>query len=264
MNLFEFSKLAHIVVGAVVLFAFWGAVLAVKGSDRHRRYGRTYLLSMSLLLAITLVMIAGMLVTGQRMRAVFNVYVSLISVVTVWMAWASIRYRNDVESYRGRVGKLLCGALGAYGIFLASMAPTMGAPARIVMVAAFATLGLSIAAALLNRIIRGANHSRWWLSDHLTAMALNFAATHASFSILAGGAVFPALKEPWTRTTILIGWMVTALAVRVWAGQRFLKTAPANERPNSTSGSTIAQRSPSVRHIPVAGTDAAQRFLNQS
>jgi len=47
-----------------------------------------------------------------------------------------------------------------------------------------------------------------WLSEHLTAMAINFAATYPSFSILAGGSVFPSFKKPWTRTAILTAWML--------------------------------------------------------
>ena len=53
-------------------------------------------------------------------------------------------------------------------------------------------------------------------------MSVNFAATHASFSILALSTVFPALKEPWTRTAILVAWMTSALVVRLWAARRFL------------------------------------------
>jgi hypothetical protein len=53
-------------------------------------------------------------------------------------------------------------------------------------------------------------------------MGINFAATHASFSILAGGSIFPVLQQPWVRTGILVTWMASALVVRLWAGRRFL------------------------------------------
>jgi hypothetical protein len=90
------------------------------------------------------------------------------------------------------------------------------------MVAAFAVLGLSIAAAMARRLVKRNDSPRWWLAEHLTGMGINFAATHASFSILAGSSVFPALKEPWVRTGILVAWMCSALVVRLWAGRRFL------------------------------------------
>ncbi len=222
MNLFELTRLAHIVVGAAVLVTFWRAALAVKGGAAHRRFGRHYLLSMTALLALALVMAAGMAQQGQGMRAVFNVYVALISVASVWMAWRSIEDRGDPDAYRGWVCRGLCAALGAYGVFLLAMVPKMGTPARMAMVLAFAVLGLSIFASLLRRIVKGADHPRWWLSEHLTAMALNFAATHASFSILGLGALLPAVKEPWTRTAILASWMIAAGIVRWWAGRRFM------------------------------------------
>jgi len=222
MDLFESARLAHIVVGCVVLPAFWGALLATKGSSFHRRSGRVYVAAMALLLAATMVMVAGMVVAGAAMRAVFNVYVSLISVASVWMAWRSVLDRHDVRRYLGWPYRLICVALGGYGLFLAGMVPRMGTPARMAMVAAFSLLGLTIAGAMAWRLWRKADHARWWLSEHLTAMAINFAATHASFSILAGGALIPVIKEPWVRTGILVAWMLSALAMRLWAGRRFL------------------------------------------
>jgi hypothetical protein len=222
MELLETARSVHIAFGALVLAAFWSAAAARKGSALHRRMGRTFLLSTSALLAVTLVMAAGMASGGQGKRAMFNVYVTLISVTSVWMSWRSIEDRSDVDRYRGLACKLLCGLLGGYGLFVLSIAPRMEHPARVAMVAAFALLGLAVSASLLWRIVRGADHPRWWLSEHLTGMALNFAATHASFSILGLGLLVPQVKEPWTRTTILVSWMLGALIIRLWAGRRFL------------------------------------------
>ena len=230
MDLFESSRLLHIAVGTLVLASFWAAIASRKGGARHRLFGKVYLVAMSILLSATLVMAAGMVVDGTPMRAVFDVYVTLISVVSCWTAWRSIRDRDDVDRYRGAMYKVLCGTLGCYGLFLLTVVPKMGDPARMAMVTAFAVLGLSIAGAMLFRIVRGADHSRWWLSEHLTAMALNFAATHASFSILGMSVIFPVVKQPWVRTGILVSWMIAALIVRVWAGRRFLGSAPPSPR----------------------------------
>lgn len=226
MDLYESARLAHIAVGTVVLSAFWGAAVAAKGSDRHRRFGRTYVVAMALLLGATLVLAAGSVAAGAPMRAVFNVYVTLISVVSVWMAWSSIAHRHAVERYLGWPYRTLCVVLGGYGLFLLAIAPRMESAARTAMVVAFAVLGLAIAAAMAWRLVRRDDTPRWWLAEHLTAMGVNFAATHASFSILAMGAVFPALKEPWTRTAILVAWMTSALVVRVIAGRHYLGSAP--------------------------------------
>lgn len=223
MDLFEAARQAHIAIGVGVLGSFWTAALAAKGGVLHRRGGRTYVGAMGLLLAATLVMSVGMVRAGTPMRAVFDVYVTLISVASVWMAWRSVRDKGDIERYLSWPYKVICVALGGYGLFLLAMVPKMGIPARMAMVTAFAVLGLTIAGAMAWRWWRRADQPRWWLSEHLTAMGVNFAATHASFSILAGGSVFPALKDPWTRTSILAAWMLSALVVRLWAGQRFLR-----------------------------------------
>lgn len=241
MDLYESARLAHIAVGTVVLASFWGAAWARKGSLPHRRFGRVYVLSMVALLAATLVLATGSVLAGDPRRAVFNVYVSLISVASVWMAWSSIAHRDRFERYRGWPYKLICFTLGGYGLFLLTLVPKMGIPARMAMVGAFAVLGLAIAGAMAWRLARGADHARWWLSEHLTAMSINFAATHASFSILALSAVWPALKEPWTRTAILVAWMSSALVVRLWAGRRFLHGTGrlASTAPTGTSRLTV-------------------------
>jgi hypothetical protein len=209
--------------------AFWTAALAPKGDTWHRRGGRVYVWAMAALLAATGVMSVGMVKAGTPLRAVFDVYVSLISVASVWMAWSSVRHRQHIGRYLGWPYRAICLLLGGYALFLLALVPKMGAPARMAMVGAFAVLGLVVAGAMVWRWVRRDDHKQWWLSEHLTAMALNFAATHASFSILAGGALFPALKEPWTRTAILVSWMLSALVVRVWAGRRFLGTPRATE-----------------------------------
>lgn len=223
MDLFASARLAHILVGTVVLASFWTAALAVKGSPTHRLGGRIYAGSMVALLTAALVMVVGMVLGGNPMRAVFNVYVSLLSAASVWIAWRSIVDKADVRRYLGWPYKAICVVLGCYGVFLLVMVPKMGIPARMAMVTAFAVLGLGIASLMGWRLWRRADHPRWWLSEHLTGMSINFAATHASFSIIAGGAVFPALKEPWVRTGILTAWMLSAVVVRMWAGRRFLR-----------------------------------------
>ncbi len=222
MSLVTFALDAHILAGTVVLVSFWTAALSVKGSLVHRRGGRVYALAMVVLLSLTLVMIAGMASEGNVARALFDGYVTLISVVSVWIAWSSIAYKNDIRRYLGWPYRLLCVAMFGYGLFVLSLAPAMPHPARVALTVAFAVLGLSIASAMAWRLWKRDDTPRWWLAEHLTGMGINFAATHASFSILAGGSLFPLLREPWVRTGILAAWMTSALLVRLWAGRRYL------------------------------------------
>lgn len=227
MTVFRLALDAHIVIGTLVLASFWTAALAAKGSTLHRRGGRIYVFAMAALLAMTLVMVTGMLLGGDPRRALFNVYVSLISVVSVWMASSSIACRHDIRRYLGWPYRLLFGALAGYGLFVLSLAPRMPHPAQAAMVGAFGVLGLSIAAAMGWRLWKRDDSPRWWLAEHLTAMGINFAATHASFSLLAGASVIPALKDPWVRTAVLVAWMSSALWIRLWAGRRYLAPAAA-------------------------------------
>ena len=230
MSLFEIPKYIHILFGFLALVGFWGAALATKGSTRHRRFGRFYVIVMAILLSVTLIMAIGMVITDQGKRATFNVYITLVAATSVWMAWRSIVDRDNVNAFRGTVCKTLCALLTVYAAFLLFVIVPKVEPVAVkVMVVAFAALGLATSGSLLYRIVRGADHTQWWLSDHLTAMALNFGATHSSMTILGLGSLLPAVKDPAIRTTILICWIVAALAVRLWAGQRFLKPTRQSE-----------------------------------
>jgi hypothetical protein len=231
MTLFVIPKYTHILFGFLALVGFWGAAIAAKGSTKHRRFGRFYVVVMAILLSVTLIMAVGMVLTDQGKRATFNVYITLVAATSVWMAWRSIVDRDNVNAFRGIVCKTLCAVLTGYALFLLFViAPKVEPFAVKVMVVAFAALGLATAGSLLYRIIRGADHEQWWLSDHLTAMALNFGATHSSMTILGLGSIVPALKDTVARTTILIGWIIAALLVRLWAGRRFLKHARRREQ----------------------------------
>jgi hypothetical protein len=224
MNLFEVSKYIHILLGFLALVGFWGAASQTKGSQQHKRFGRMYVIVMALLLSVTLIMAVGMVVTDQGKRATFNVYITLVAATSVWMAWRSIVDRNNVNAFRGIACKTLCAVLTGYALFLLFVIVPKVEPVAVkVMVAAFSVLGLATSGSLLYRIVRGADHKQWWLSDHLTAMALNFGATHSSMTILGLSSLIPAVNDPAMRTTILICWIVAALVVRLWAGQRFLK-----------------------------------------
>ena len=120
--------------------------------------------------------------------------------------------------------KGLCAVLNVYALFLLFVIVPKVEPVAVKgMVVAFAVLGLATSGSLLYGIVRGADHKQWWLSDHLTAMALNFGATHLSMTILGLSSLVPAVNDPAMRTTILVCWMVAALVVRIWAGKRFLK-----------------------------------------
>lgn len=229
MSPYRLALDAHIFVGTLVLASFWTAALAAKGSALHRLGGKAYVMAMAGLLAATLVMTVGMVLDGDPRRAMFNVYVTLISVVSVWMAWSSVAWRRDIRRYLGWPYRLLFIALTVYGLFVLSLAPRMPQPARAAMVTAFGVLGLSIAASMASRLWKRDDNPRWWLSEHLTAMGINFAATHASFSLLAGGSIFPALQHPWVRTGVLVAWMSSALWVRIWAGRRFLLPTPGRQ-----------------------------------
>jgi|GEM_PF-5312208 len=112
MTLFELSRYTHILLGFLALAGFWGAAFARKGSARHRRVGRFYLVVMALLLAVTLVMAVGMVISDQGKRATFNVYITLVTVCSVWMAWRSIGDRDDVNAYVASPAKRCVRCLG--------------------------------------------------------------------------------------------------------------------------------------------------------
>ncbi len=251
MSLFLMSKYVHIALGFLALVGFWGAAMQAKGSTRHKWFGRRYLIVMATLLATTLIMAVGMVISDQGKRATFNVYITLVAATSVWMAWRSIVDRNNVNAFRGIACKSLCAVLTVYALFLLFVIVPKVEPMAVKgMVVAFSVLGLTTSGSLLYRIVRGADHKQWWLSDHLTAMALNFGATHSSMTILGLSSLVPAVNDPGMRTAILIFWMVAALLARIWAGRRFLKpsrqdgqAAGAGQQPFASSPTSQSQAS---------------------
>ena len=79
MSLFELGRVLHGTVGIVALAAFWTAALAAKGSDRHRRAGKIYLLALIGVMTLSSLMVAGRALAGDRGVAIFLAF--LISIV---------------------------------------------------------------------------------------------------------------------------------------------------------------------------------------
>src|SRR5262245_50458254 len=97
----------HILVGVAVLTCYWATLLSVKGSPRHKAFGRFYLLLLTPVLA-SVVPIALHSFDRVGPARVFQLgYLALVTVTAGWTAWRAIRDRAEPRRFRGPAFKTL-------------------------------------------------------------------------------------------------------------------------------------------------------------
>jgi len=209
--------LIHYVIGAITILCWWGAFLSVKGSPRHRRFGRRFLVALGLVLAS----VFGMLFLSNRAYDAAGFiqfgYLSLCVVTVGSTAFLAIRLRNDVARFRGPWFR----TLGIASFLMGGVVLAAGIAARDPMPLIFSVIGLLYGGAMIRFAwFRGALHPNWWLGWHLNGMTFLFNAIHGTFLAqiwlaAIGGA-------PTTVSAVAqIATMGVSLGLRLHFGRRF-------------------------------------------
>jgi hypothetical protein len=205
----------HIAAGVVVLAFFWLTILSRKGSLRHRRAGRAYLLLLLPLLASVLP-ISLHYAEGEPARVARLVYLSLVVAAAGWTAWRAVRDRRAPDRFRGPVFRGLAVALAASGVAL------MGIGIRDwdVLTVGFSVIGIVYGGAMLG-FLGPTPPADWWLAWHLNGVCLLFAATHASFVGLLARTLLPGLAGDELHAATQLGTIAFAYGLRQWLGRRY-------------------------------------------
>src|SRR5688572_20111836 len=93
---------SHLIAGAFTFLFFWGAVLTVKGSALHRARGTLFFLSLipvGLSVGAILVLRTS---TFDPAELVQFIYLELCLITVGTVGWTSIRWKADLERFRGR------------------------------------------------------------------------------------------------------------------------------------------------------------------
>lgn len=212
------AVLAHITVGTIALAFYWSALLARKGSPRHKRAGRLFLAGLAAVALSVGPLILGRADTFDPGDVVQFVYLDLCLLTAGWILFRAIRLRRDPAAFRSRAFLALGYALVALGLVVLAAGLATGE----VLTAFFSWIGLVLGGAMIRFARRaGPLHPNWWLSWHLNAMALLFNAVHGTLLyVLWRWTIDPAAGEG-AQFAFQALTVAAALALRLHFGRRF-------------------------------------------
>ena len=215
---FETAHLVHIVFGSLALAGWWGAFLQAKGSPRHKRFGRLFLI----LLGVVLVTVGGIFFLSSRLFAAPELiqfsYLVLCVVTVGGTAFAAIRLRHDIERFRGPLFRGFGFAAFVMGGVVLAAGIASGNPMPVI----FSVIGLLFGGAMIRfAFLKGAVHPNWWLGWHLNGMCFLFNAVHGTMlAVIWRALVNPEAGVGLSMLTQL-GTMAIALALRLYFGSRY-------------------------------------------
>ncbi|MBX3609659.1 MAG: hypothetical protein KF871_07145 [Hydrogenophaga sp.] len=213
----EQAMWVHILLGSVGLLTFWGALLSRKGSERHKRWGRPFFIS---LLAVALSV--GPLLFLQAgpfnpARVVQFTYLSLCLATVTMLAWTAIRWREQPARFRGLHFKVLGPLLLALGAVVLAAGLASGDPVPTVL----SWVGLFHGALMVRFAwLRAPLLPNWWLNWHITCVCSLFTAVHGTFAFtFYRWAMAPeASREVSAAMHLLV--LGVAVGLRLWFGAR--------------------------------------------
>lgn len=214
---FDQAMVAHMGLGTLGLGLFWAGFTARKGGLRHRVSGRAFFI---VLLGVTLT-VAPLIflrpVPFNPSQVVQFVYLSLCLVTVTTLAWSAIRWKSDVEAFRGLHFKVLGPVLLALGAVVLAAGTAKGDPVAAVL----SWVGLAYGGAMIHFAwTRAPVQPRWWLNWHVHAVCGLFTAVHGTLlSVLWRELVDPGATRV-DAAAFHAGVLVVALLLRAWLGRR--------------------------------------------
>ena len=226
----DLPLLAHLAAGGVTFVMFWGAALTVKGSRQHRAWGKLFFLSLlpvGLSVGAILVLRAA---TFDPARMVQFVYLLLCLLTVGTVGWTAIRWKGDLERFRGRHFRLLGPAMVVSGALVLAAGAASGQPLAMIL----SSIGLVFGGAMIRfSRLRAPLQARWWLGWHLNAVLLLSSAVHGTLLAVVYRALVDANGFDAAQLVTQPGTLLLALALRIYIGRqrgvplRFAAFAPA-------------------------------------
>lgn len=209
------ARILHILLGSGGLALYWLAFLSVKGSRRHRAWGKGFF---ALLLVVALSVGPVLLLRPGPFDPAFVVqfaYLALCMATVAMVGFTAIRWKGQLERFRGWHFRGLGAAILLLGLVV--LAAGLASGSALTMV--FSWVGLVYGGAMLRfAFLKGPVHPRWAMIWHLNAVCGLFNAVHGN--LLAVGwrwLVDPAAGEGLLLATQILT-VAMALAMRLWFG----------------------------------------------
>ncbi|HKU98300.1 MAG TPA: hypothetical protein VJR58_23620 [Vineibacter sp.] len=169
--------LSHLVAGCLTFAFFWAAVLTVKGSPSHRFRGKLFFVSLfpvGISVGAILVLRSD---TFDPARMIQFIYLLLCLLTVGTVGWTAIRWKQQVERFRGVHFRILGPAMFVSGAVVLIAGALAGQPLAMIL----SSIGLVYGAAMI-RFARTPLplHPKWWLGWHLNSVLLLSSAVHGT------------------------------------------------------------------------------------
>jgi hypothetical protein len=209
--------LGHLVAGGATFILFWGTVLTVKGSPPHRARGRWFFISL-----VPVGLSVGAILTLRSetfdpARMVQFIYLLLCLLTVGTVGWTAIRWKHDVERFRGLHFKLLGPAMFVSGAAVLAAGVAAHQPLAMIL----SSIGLVYGAAMIRfACLRSQLHPMWWLGWHLNSVLLLSSAVHGTLLAVIYRAVVDPTGFDAAQLVTQPGTLLLALVLRVFIGRQ--------------------------------------------
>lgn len=214
---FDQAMALHMGLGGLGVVLFWAALTARKGSARHRAAGRPFFV---VLLAVA-VSVAPVIflrpVPFDPGQVVQFVYLSLCLGTVTTLGWTAIRWKADVDRFRGIHFRVLGPLLLLLGIVVLAAGTAKGDPVAAVL----SWVGLAYGGAMMHFAwTRAPLQPRWWLTWHLHAVCGLLTAVHGTLLFVAWRRFVDVDATRADAAAFHVGVLFAALVLRAWLGRR--------------------------------------------
>lgn len=209
--------LTHLVAGGITFLLFWGAVLTVKGSPTHRSRGRLFFLSLvpvGFSVGAILILRSA---TFDPARMVQFVYLLLCLTTVGTVGWTAIRWKHDLDRFRGWHFRFLGPAMFVGGAVV--LAAGVASGQRLAMI--LSSIGLVFGGAMIRFAwMRATPHPTWWLGWHLNSVLLLSSAVHGTLLAVIYRSLIDANGFDAAQLVTQPGTLLLALILRAYIGRR--------------------------------------------
>jgi uncharacterized membrane protein len=172
---FQYVRILHILCGTIALFVAPAAMLTVKGSEVHRRWGKIYFWMMAVVAVTAMAMALYRPIIFLALVAVFSFYFA-------FRGYRSVLRKNCGPETMDWIVALLALA-GSLGLIELGIRPPTGQllPAPPVSVA-FGVIGIVFAGSDIQRFFKPSSGEKNWWYNHMGGMLGSYIATVSAFS----------------------------------------------------------------------------------
>jgi hypothetical protein len=213
----NFPLLSHLAAGGATFALFWATVLTVKGSPQHKARGRLFFVSLvpvGLSVGAILVLRSD---TFDPARMVQFVYLLLCLLTVGTVGWTAIRWKHDVERFRGVHFRVLGVAMFGSGALVLAAGFAAGQPLAMIL----SSIGLVYGAAMIRFAwLRSPLHPKWWLGWHLNSVLLLSSAVHGTLLAVVYRTFVDSAGFDAAQLVTQPGTLLLALALRAHIGRQ--------------------------------------------